>query len=407
MIGLSLPNRVARLISAIGLPLLCRRQSRQTRPRELRYQSQIVGVRLRPPGAQPRRPPELTLTTEPNARHLVARQDELDFPVELEADVVTHPVPEPLQALLPRQEVAEAVEIHRPYHRPQPALDVTDTLAEHGALAEQPAQPRLSTQDGPLVSRQCEPARHELVNPCREPEEALQDGSQPLGILRAPSQMPHEEPFGVVGDGVAIACAGQAEPRQRPDVHAESVLVGAVQVHRRANLGPRAIEEDPEPVVKEVEKARERGVTVVQESFARVLREMERQRAVRPEETEEPLLEPGRPLPVRLERRERRRRERDRGLLRQADRLIAGPQGLAQSRPVREQILDAAQRLEEVELPGRPRQRREQRYTICRAAIRGGHRLISPRLSDTRTSSVNVFMDASRAKTCSSTAPSR
>ena len=47
------------------------------------------------------------------------------------------------------------------------------------------------------------------------------------------------------------------------------------------------------------------------------------------------------------------------------------------------------------------------RYTSCRAAIRGGHRLISPRRSDTRTSSVNVFIDARRAKTCSSTVPSR
>src|SRR5437667_378086 len=98
MSGLSLPNSVARLISAIGLPLLCCRQSRLARLRALRRQSQVGGVRGRSPGTQPRRPPELALTAQTDARHLVARQDELYVPVELEPEVVSHPVPEPLQA---------------------------------------------------------------------------------------------------------------------------------------------------------------------------------------------------------------------------------------------------------------------------------------------------------------------
>src|SRR5713101_6278380 len=106
MSGLSLPNSVARLISAIGLPLLCCRQSRLARLRALRRQSQVVGVRGRSPGTQPRRPPQLALTAQADARHLVACQDELDVPIELEPDVVPHPMPEPLQASATRQKVA-------------------------------------------------------------------------------------------------------------------------------------------------------------------------------------------------------------------------------------------------------------------------------------------------------------
>src|SRR4029450_1386634 len=108
MIGFSLPNRVARLISAIGRPLLCRRQSRRTRPRTLRCQIQIVGVRGRAPGAQPRPPCPLPPATEGAARHLVVSQHELTVPIELEPDIVANPVPEPREARLARQEIAEA-----------------------------------------------------------------------------------------------------------------------------------------------------------------------------------------------------------------------------------------------------------------------------------------------------------
>src|SRR5215472_13375211 len=88
--GLSLPNRVARLISAIGRPLLRRRSIRPTRPRALRRQNQIVCVRRPLPGAQPCRPPQLALAAQADAGHLFARQHELDVPIELESDVVAY-----------------------------------------------------------------------------------------------------------------------------------------------------------------------------------------------------------------------------------------------------------------------------------------------------------------------------
>src|SRR5439155_669730 len=122
---------------------------------------------------------------------------------------------------------------------------------------------------------------------------------------------------------------------------------------------------------------------------ARVFRDVQRQRPVGTEEAGEPLLERGRLAVARFARRQGRRREGNRSLLRQAHRLIRRAQGFPELRPVGEEIFDSPQGLEEVELPGRPCERLEQRYTSWRAAIRGGHRLISPRRSDTRTSSVN------------------
>src|SRR5713101_8495295 len=193
MIGLSLPNRVARLISAIGRPLLDCRRSRPTRPRALRHQSQVVGIRGRSPGAQPRRPPQVTFTAETDARHLVARQHELHFPIELEPDVVPHPVPEPFEATAARQEGGEAIEIHGPHHGPEPALDVAHTLAHHGAVTERPAHPWLAAQRGSLVAGQLEPTQHELIHARGEAEKSLQDGSEAFGVLRVTRQVPGEE----------------------------------------------------------------------------------------------------------------------------------------------------------------------------------------------------------------------
>src|SRR5206468_8916998 len=96
-----------------------------------------------------------------------------------------------------------------------------------------------------------------------------------------------------------------------------------------------------------------------------------------------------------------------RDLLRQAYGLVVRAQRRPQPRPVGEGALDPPQRLEEIERPGLARERVEQRYASCRVPIRGGHLLISPRLSDTSTSSVNVFIEASRPNSCSSTAASR
>src|SRR6267142_1041235 len=205
----------------------------------------MIGLSL--PSAQPRRPAQLTLAAQEDARHLVAGQDELDVPIELEPDIVANPIPESLEARAPRQEIAEAVEIHGPHHDTKPALDVADPLADDRVLAEYAAEPRCATQRGSLVLWQREPAHLELIDACGQSEEALQDRREALGVLRAPRQMRDEEPLGMIGHRVAIARAGEPVPGQRSDVHGEPVLAGSVLVNGRARLGPRAVEEEPEP----------------------------------------------------------------------------------------------------------------------------------------------------------------
>src|SRR6185503_5860403 len=115
-------------------------------------------------------------------------------------------------------------------------------------------------------------------------------------------------------------------------------------------------------VVKEIEEAHQGRIAVVDEPLARVLGDVERQRSVGAEEAEESLLEPRRPAAVvRLTRRQGRRREGHGRLLREAYRLVPGTQRLPELRLVGEQAFDSPERLGEIERPGRPRERVEQR----------------------------------------------
>ena len=112
-------------------------------------------------------------------------------------------------------------------------------------------------------------------------------------------------------------------------------------------------------MVKEVEEAHQGRVAVVQEPLARVLGDVERQWSVGAEEAEEALLQSGRPPVVHLEGRQSRRRERDGGLLGKTHGLIPRAQRLSELRAIGEQTFDPAQGLEEVERPGRTRERVE------------------------------------------------
>jgi hypothetical protein len=113
--------------------------------------------------------------------------------------------------------------------------------------------------------------------------------------------------------------------------------------------------------VKEVEEAHQGRIAVVDEPLARVLGDVERQRPVGAEESEESLLEPRRPAVARFARRQGRRREGHGRLLREAHRLVPGTQSPPELRLVGEQAFDAPERLKEIERPGRPRESGEQR----------------------------------------------
>ena len=73
---------------------------------------------------------------------------------------------------------------------------------------------------------------------------------------------------------------------------------------RRPRLGPRAVKEQRQAVVEEVEEAHQGPVAVVALAIARIFSQMQRQGAIGPQEAEEALFEPGwKPL-LLLERRQ-------------------------------------------------------------------------------------------------------
>ena len=162
--------------------------------------------------------------------------------------------------------------------------------------------------------------------------------------------------------GVAVAGGRGGISGERAHVDGEAVLLGAIVLHRRPRLGPRPVEVEREAVVEHVEEPDERRIGVVEQPVARVLREMERQRPVRPQHAEEALLQPRGPSRLALlEGRQGRRGEGHRGFLRETHRLLAGAERHPQARQVGRHPLDAPQRLEEVERPRRLGERREQR----------------------------------------------
>ena len=77
-------------------------------------------------------------------------------------------------------------------------------------------------------------------------------------------------------------------PEERADVDREAIVVRAIAVDVRLRLRPGAIEQRQEAMVKEVEEPAERRIAGVPQPLARVLGDVNRQRAVRAEQAEQP-----------------------------------------------------------------------------------------------------------------------
>src|SRR5690606_24274646 len=131
---------------------------------------------------------------------------------------------------------------------------------------------------------------------------------------------------------------------------------------------------------------------------------MERQRAVRTEQTEEVDADVARRLrPARPKLRDRRGRKRQRRRLPEPHRLVARARGAADPRLVRVQALELAQRREEAEAMRRFAERAELIYSTCRCPRRGDHRITSPRSVARSTVCVNELIETYFAKKRSST----
>ena len=167
---------------------------------------------------------------------------------------------------------------------------------------------------------------------------------------------------------VALAKCVGSKAGERTDVHGKAVVARPIAVDVRLRLRPGSIEQRQETMVQDIEKPAERRIARMPQALARVLGQVQGQRPIRAQQAEEPHLQ-ARRLPVvsGLERRQRRRRERQIGILAKPDRFIDRPKRSAPARLVGVQTLQPPQRLIEVVVVRLRRQRCEQRQSVGRA----------------------------------------
>jgi hypothetical protein len=149
--------------------------------------------------------------------------------------------------------------------------------------------------------------------------------------------------------GIAHGRGGLAE--ERADPFGELVVVRPVGLHAGLGLRPGTVEQQQRAVVKDVGKARQGRVAMVALAIARVLSDVQRQRAHRAEQAEEARAKPWRLVAVRLERHQRGGGEIELGVLPHADGLGIRAQGLAQPWRRGRERFDLAQHRVEVVSP--------------------------------------------------------
>src|SRR5262245_48689558 len=252
----------------------------------LGIERQVARVVAAPVATDPRRPPETSVAAEARLRHPVAPQDESRIPFELEVEICTHPGDEPLHRLTAGKECLVLGERERTEPDADLVLAVPDALAERRPLAEQ-SVPIADAHAGLLGLRQGHPVPHELLDARRYAEVAPQERTQPLRTPMLTREQSGVEELCPVGDRVAVTHARGADAHERADVVSKAVLPRPVEVDRRLRLRPRAIEHGEETVVKDIEKARECWVLVMEQPVTREFGEVQRKRTVGTEEPEE------------------------------------------------------------------------------------------------------------------------
>ena len=89
-----------------------------------------------------------------------------------------------------------------------------------------------------------------------------------------------------IRDAVSLLQARLPHVHEARHVIDEAVAVGPVEAVDRLRIGPRAVEQQDEPVMEQVGECAEGVVVVVALAFARVLGQVQRQRAVGTEQAE-------------------------------------------------------------------------------------------------------------------------
>ncbi|VTT27911.1 Uncharacterised protein [Klebsiella pneumoniae] len=185
-----------------------------------------------------------------------------------------------------------------------------------------------------------------------------QDLLQPFAVAPLARQMPGNGEAGVVAQVALLQLARLAHADQAGDVLLKMALPGAIQRHGRLRIGPGAVEQQRQPVVKQVGKGSEAVVLLVIDALARVLGQVNRQRPVRakqPEAVDRHLMQ--RAAVARRNAGNGRGSKRQRGQLADAQRFMARQRRTPQRITLTALCIDAPQQLEQVVTPGRSLQR--------------------------------------------------
>jgi hypothetical protein len=161
-----------------------------------------------------------------------------------------------------------------------------------------------------------------------------------------------EMQLGEIAQRVAAQEGLGADAEERAQPAGIARVVGTVQADDRLGLRPGAVEQQAEAVAEHVQEAQQRRVAVVHHALARMFRQVDGQRAVGAQQSEDALHQPRRRVRVEHHAGQGGRGEGQRGFLRQAQWLVLRALGFAQARQVGVARLDAAQGLEQVGAPG-------------------------------------------------------
>src|SRR5262245_22388177 len=399
----------------------------------------VWALQPHPFGGHPGGPAELAESAEFHRLDVARRQRQFHFPVELIADVEEHRIDERLAAVAGRQEAHVLRQAGGVDADANLVLHAEDGRADHDVAAhravggaEQAAVARLDGQTG----------AGELLDLDADPEQAADEGAQARGRLGLRRHQPGKGQLGQIRHAVEIAIGQRAEADHGADIDEETVGIGAIVLHDRAGIGPGAEEQLQETMIEHVEEAGE-GFVPVQGPPIRFFGGRQRERPLRPQQSQELGVNADLPALRRLDARQVGGREIHERILAEQDEVLAQRAAVADPRPIPKGTLEPAHDHEEVEPPGLldgfieeggPARRRMQRrlqegvvdrdrlrrrgggrvlavvehvHSGYRVPMRVGQRMISPRSTVRMTVWVKWLSPAYSTKKRSRTAPSR
>ena len=276
------------------------------------------------------------------------RQDQLNVPFELVAGRKTQERLKLAKALLTGQQPAIAPKIHWAKAEAHPMLALTAPPPEHGTLPQTRAVAPLS-EAALTVKRDAHPSQNELIEFGVNPEEVLDQGLNDRGRPRAQREIGDVTALDIIGQTIPMALGSEAKTAKGADIEVEAIALLPVGLHGRLGFGKGTVDEAQETMLQKVDEACEAGVVPALQPLFCLQGIVQRQRTVRPEQTEGIEIEAVGLTVARLERLKFGGRELQIGILTETNGVVARTLRMSQPGLVVMGTLEPPKRLEEAE----------------------------------------------------------